>query len=174
MIGSNMTSKIPWYANDALFKRLLEEGYLWSLYVASFFQASGFGVQVQGIDEWYDSLRDRKERFGDSIDLYVDGVPIEAKSRSITFHTPDDYPYPDVIVDRVDKFHKKATPPLAYVIVSQHTGAMWAVPTETSHAWVERSIYDRVRNIQTKVYACGKENMRPMQWLVQEIRRRRP
>jgi hypothetical protein len=64
---------------------------------------------------------------------------IEVKGLGARFEGPFDWPFPDVILDRADTWHRKTSRPFAYVNVSRPTGAMVAVIVSTAigHDWVE-------------------------------------
>lgn len=154
---------------DKEFFAQLSQGHLWQCYVANFFVLQGLDVQSSPI-----VIRPSyQQRAGfDDHDLIVAGHSIEVKSRSVPFTSGHDVPgkVMPFFVDTVEKFHRKAERPLAYVIVSKATGAMLAVRSDPSH-WSKVKDRDRTRNQVCEWYAAPRSRLRGIGSLVAHLRR---
>jgi hypothetical protein len=82
----------------------------------------------------------------------VAAVSLEIKVRSLTFTSPDDFPYPTVFVDDLNGL-SRATP-FAWVYISQSTGAwVWLSSLDRDESWEEQIVWDSMRgfNVPTLV-----------------------
>lgn len=149
-----------WMANDDLFFAELEEGYKWELSLYHRLLRDGVSaVHVTPIPaNW--PRHERREwlsRYGDIAVPDLDGIHLEVKSRRIRFTSPEDFPYPTVYVDGEGSRRQKIVPDdrVAYVLVSQVTGAVVWVPPGTPTR--KRRIWDRVRNIPVLIHEVPRE-----------------
>lgn len=167
-----MSKQIPWAQNDELFFEMLERGYGWQLIPYIFFKQHGFDVSMPEL-EIRGSIK-TAGRFRDTLDLIVDGHRIEVKSRGVTFTSPSDWPYNRLpaFVDTVSKYDAHKEQPLAYVFVSQRTGAMVCTDgrERASKRWETIERKDTVRNIDERFYAVDRRHMRTMDKLVDVLR----
>lgn len=161
---------IPWHENDDLFLELLRRGYDWQRYVGMFFKLQGLSVEVPMLTA-RQNLGDAP-LFRDQFDLRIGGFPIEVKSRSHSFCSPDDFPFEDAFVDTVDNYDKKEPKPLAYVFVSMVTGGMIALPSEAPTGWKKERHRDNVRGIDDEFYLCDRALLRPVEKLVAYLKER--
>ncbi len=82
----------------------------------------------------------------------VAAVALEIKVRSLTFTSPDDFPYPTVFVDDLNGLSRVA--PFAWVYISQTTGAwVWLSSLDRDESWEEQTVWDTMRgfNVPTLV-----------------------
>jgi hypothetical protein len=81
-------------------------------------------------------------------------VSIEIKERSLSFTSPEDYPYDTVFVDDMRGLGRERLQHLAYVYLSKPTGHwVWLTPLDRDESWKEEDVYDRGRrhNVPTLV-----------------------
>ena len=162
----------PWAENDDLFFKLLDAGYGWQLIPYVYFKQYGFDVQMPEL-----AVRASIKtagKFRDTLDLLVNGHRVEVKSRAVRFTGPKDWPDNRLpaFVDTKPKYDAHADQPLAYVFVSQATGAMVCTDGRlaASRRWSVEKRRDRVRNIQESFYAVEGKHLRTMDALVAVIR----
>jgi len=162
----------PWAENDDLFFKMLEAGYGWQLLPYVYFKQHGFDVQMPKLD-----VRDSIKTAGtyrDTLDLLVDGHRIEVKSRAVRFTNPADWPSNRLpaFVDTESKYDSHAEQPLAYIFVSQLTGAMVCTDGRScaKSRWSIVSKRDRVRNINENFYAVDRQYLRSLDTLVDLLR----
>lgn len=147
-----------WLENDELFRSELAKGRGWEAHVARELSASGLSVRVPDCD--LDSIECKKERRKaaiDSVDLYVNDLVIEVKSRNYLFTCSDDFPFQTVAIDTKDGFKKRAIKPDVYISVCQKNGCMIALDVfGTRSEWVVSKRFDTVRRISVTSYDCCK------------------
>lgn len=147
-------SAIPWMENDALARRLTEEGWKWQRMVGSFFEARGLPVILPPYS--WRATHEEIPQHSDSKDLIVCGERIEVKSRDLDFTSdPTTFPYDQAFVDTVSSYDNYSIKPIAYVFVSQRTGSMLATPgrhIDSVSRWTTKRAYDHVRGIHDLFY----------------------
>jgi hypothetical protein len=74
-------------------------------------------------------------------------------------------------VDTIGYFLKDVTP-IAYVFVSQPTGAMLTLNTNTEASWWEETITDRRDGVPSRSLISAKANLRTMAALIAYLRGR--
>lgn len=146
---------MDWWDNDDLFRSEVAEGHKWERRVAEKLAEWGFEVQIgpQTVRESAGQIKD----YAKELDLLVEGLRCEVKSRRLTFGGPSDYPYDDAIVDTVFGFDKKQPEPHLCLCVSQPTGFLIGLPVKrTRPQWTSRHTYDRFRQIEVLNYYADK------------------
>lgn len=94
-------------------------------------------------------------------------VSIEIKERSITFTSPDDYPYPTVFVDDMHGLERETIRHLAYVFRSKPTGEwVWLTPLDRDERWEVQEVFDRGRGHVVPTLVAPKDCLRPAHTLV--------
>jgi len=95
-------------------------------------------------------------------------VSLEIKSRSITFTSPNDYPYDTVFVDDLNGMAKERMKHFAYVFVSQPTGAwVWISALDRDDTWSEQEVFDRGRGYSVPTLIAPKSHLRFSEELLQ-------
>jgi hypothetical protein len=166
-----MTEQPRWIENDELARRETEKGWKWQRFVADFFEASGFEVDLPPYT-WRKSVEDIKD-YSDSRDMTVAGQRIEVKSRNLLFNSiAMTFPYERALVDTVRSYEHYKAKPIAYVFVSQMTGAMLATVgrAEASSMWKVEEKYDAVRKITDKFYTVDRRQLTTVIPLVRRLR----
>lgn len=154
-----------WFKNDDLFFAQLKAGYDWQFLPAIFFRCCGLRVEIPKLTV-RENVADAPAWTDSDTDLIVNGKVIEVKSRGERFTHPSDFPYDEPFVDTVTGYDAKSPKPFAYVFVSQITGCMVCVPSETGKLFQIRERYDRVRQIDERFYVCQIRHLRTMDKLV--------
>jgi hypothetical protein len=166
-----MPEQPDWMENDELARRETEKGWKWQRYVADFFEASGFPVDLPPYT-WRKSVEDIKDH-ADSRDMTVAGQRIEVKSRNLLFNSiPMTFPYERAFVDTVRSYDHYKEKPIAYVFVSQLTGAMLATigRQDAANTWEVAERYDEVRQITDKFYTVDRRKLTTVIPLVRRLR----
>ena len=160
-----------WLTNDAAFRRECEQGHAWERWVGSYLLLHSLAVRLpeQSIRE---DVRDATA-YRNSADLWVGSIRLEVKSRSETFTSPADFPYHEMFVDTVRKWHARNPKPAAMIVVSRPTGAMVAVSPRSEHRWVVIRRRDGVRGYSDDFYAAPRECWRSVGELVAWLKTRR-
>lgn len=164
-------SQPKWIENDELARRETEKGWKWQRYVANFFEASGLPVDLPPYT-WRKSVEDIKDH-SDSRDMTVAGQRIEVKSRNLLFNSiAMTFPYERAFVDTVRSYDHYKEKPIAYVFVSQKTGAMLATigREEAVESWEVVERFDEVRQITDKFYTVDRRKLTTMIPLVRRLR----
>jgi len=89
-------------------------------------------------------------------------VSVEIKERSLTFSSPEDFPYDTVIVDDLRGLGREKLKHLAYVYVSRPTGCwVWLSSLDRDESWTERVTFDRGRGHDVPCLYAPKSHLRP-------------
>lgn len=95
-------------------------------------------------------------------------VSLEIKSRSITFTSPNDYPYDTVFVDDLNGLAKERIRHFAYVFISQPTGKwVWISALDRDDTWTEQDVFDRGRGYSVPTLIAPKSHLRSAEELLQ-------
>lgn len=147
--------------NDQLAYEQMRTGWFYQKFVGAFFEAHGLTVSLDPFK--FRADRDHIADFRDTPDLIVEGERIEVKSRDLKFWTPATFNYARPFVDTVSSYDAYEVKPLAYVFVSQQTGAMVCTPSRNSEAvsrWGIEEHHDSVRDIDDVFYTTTKNLLR--------------
>lgn len=158
-----------WAENDELFISELKKGHQWQTLPQVFFQLQGLKVEMPDL-----SVRSNIAEAGhwiNTTDLIVEGNPLEVKSRDEAFTAPDTFPYSTIIVDTVAGFDAKKEKPIAYIMISRKTGCMLALASNSQSQWEIQERFDHVRKITDKFYFASTSLLRPLNTLVNFLRK---
>jgi hypothetical protein len=142
---------VPWNLNDELFREQIAIGRKWEAYIAHQLILSGLEVFVPRLA--IRSHVSERKKYRDVRDMVVEGRDVEIKSRKEDFSRPSDFPYDSMFVDTREKIESKG-PPFAFLVVSQMSGCILAIPGKTRSKWVIRAGFDRTRKINEEWLAC--------------------
>jgi len=159
---------MKWSENDKLFKKELEAGYKWQLYVAKYLEKCGLEVDVPSLS-FRDHIKNAAE-YSDLEDIYCGDRIFEVKSRKLRFTCPNDFPYDTILVDTVKGWEAKNRKPDAYICVSTFTGKMIVLSSNTHSDWIKVQRYDATRHIQDWFYECPKDKWRRIEALVKRMK----
>jgi hypothetical protein len=106
-----------------------------------------------------DRSRSRADFAKFDTDIKVGDKVLEVKSRGNTcnFTGVGDFPFPDIFLDSEAGWEQKKVKPDYYVVISQETGGVLAVPGDTRDQWDTRKVWDRTCGFQTKTMAAPRE-----------------
>lgn len=150
-----------WFNEDKLFRSLCKTGHEWERYVAAFLKLQGLQVDLTP-QKIRDHVSQRAE-YENTIDLSVNGIGVECKSRSLAFLSPLDFPYEDILVDTVGGWEKKDPPPRLLLCVSQWTGAMIVTDALVSKPfWTKATKHDNTRHIEDAFYEAPRRLWLPL------------
>lgn len=94
-------------------------------------------------------------------------LSLEIKERSISFTSPEDYPYETVFVDDLHGMARETLRHFAYIYKSKPTGAwVWLSALDRDETWVEQVVYDRGRGHEVPTLVAPKSCLRPAQQLI--------
>ena len=158
-----------WSKNDELFFKELKSGHAWQRLPALFFELHGFDVKIPEL-RIRDNIKEAS-KWIDTVDLLINGLQFEIKSRNEIFTSPTSFPYNSIFVDTVSGFDSKTSIPFAYLMISRSTGSMLWLSTESKNSWTIEEKFDRVRRIREQFYTAGKDLLQPLSSLVEKIRR---
>lgn len=143
------------------YHKAMLEGHGYNLYVADLLTSFGIpGVEVPEFT-MASNLMEIQDKTKNEKDVIVDGLVLEVKSSSRSFRDVDDFPHNPLIVDTVSGFDSKMVKPFAYVIISQTTHHLFAIPVSTKPNWTIRTYYDAQRDHEDRFYMVQKRECRP-------------
>ena len=94
-------------------------------------------------------------------------VSLEIKERSFAFTSPDDWPYPTVIVDDLRGLGRESIRHMAYIYVSKKTGLwVWLSSLDRNEDWKEEVTFDRGRGHEVPILTAPKNHLRPASQLI--------
>jgi len=141
------------WAVEAVALRLLEWGFVVSAPELFHAGESGRGRNAPDIRVWSRNYADPGNRI------------IEVKGLSAQFTAPEDWPFPDVIVDREDTFLRKERKPFAYVNVSRPTGAMVVLPLYQLENFESATKPDRRSETRRRYIVAPPDALVTVHWL---------
>lgn len=140
-----------WVQDEEHFRLRINTGREREAYVAYRLIARGLAVSVPAL-RIRPSFELRRE-FRDDRDMVVSGMEVEIKSTRFGFTNPQDFKFDPCFVDTEEKIVAKG-PPFAFLIVSQVTGAIMAIPGKTRDRWVVIDGRDHDRGIDVRWLGC--------------------
>ena len=157
-----------WADNDDLFFEEARVGQMYIEKVANQLRAEGLEVEVPEL-VLRDSI-DEASNWLNTKDIICRGRVLEVKSRRIGFTTPEDFPYPTILVDTVSGWEAKSEKPFAYLCISHQTEAIIATRGHDSSKWVAERKSDYVRRIDDDFYLAPCSAWRTFKSLVVSLK----
>lgn len=155
--------------SKAHFLSELRIGYQWQLKVGQMLSDLGFTVSIDPLTI-AQSEEETREFTKNDKDLLVNGKYLEVKTRSITFTTPDSFPYPTAILETVQGWQAKATKPFAILLVSRPTGRVLVVDGATQPDWTINRDFDSRRKVSFTNYHADKSQLLGLSWLIRRLK----
>jgi 4-hydroxy-3-methylbut-2-enyl diphosphate reductase IspH len=154
-----------------LFLQELETGSKWAEYAAKELTAKGIPCKAteMRIAQSEAEVQDFTENDQDVVLLDGSGH-FEVKSRRLTFTNHLNYPFDTVFVDTVSGWQQKKVKPIAYLIVSQETGAIVVVPSNTASEWKTTTTFDRIRKFTDTWLTAHRHQMLTLKEFVEEYK----
>ena len=105
-------------------------------------------------------------------DIILDnGLVLEVKSRNIGFsENPVMYWQKDIYVDTVSGYEAKEVKPYAYVMVSQKSGNMLVVHSNTKDHWFKKTVTDPYRKVTDVFYKVEKHHITTWSSLIEDLK----
>jgi 4-hydroxy-3-methylbut-2-enyl diphosphate reductase IspH len=154
-----------------LFLKELAIGSQWAEYVAAELNAQGIPCEAteMRVAKTQEEIQEFTENDQDVVLLNGSGH-FEVKSRRLSFTNYLNYPYDTVFLDTTSGWSQKKTKPIAYLIVSQETGAIIAIPTDTHSEWETTTAFDRIRQFSDTWYTAHRHQMLSFKEFVQDFK----
>lgn len=154
-----------WLNNDELFRKLVAEGHFWERYVAN--ELRNLGLEVVEPEQTVRKHASEALRgdYADSVDLIVEGLNCEVKSRRIKkWHDPL-----NLCSERAWKRQGETTD--IWVCISQMTREMICVSGEKARRYAEvATVSDRVRGIKAyKIRQLALQHWSPMEKMAKAL-----
>ena len=154
-----------------LFLQELEIGSKWAEHAAKELNANGILCKATEMRVAQSEAEVQEFTENDQDVVLLDGSGhFEVKSRRLSFTNYLNYPYDTVFLDTVSGWEQKKTKPLAFLIVSQETGAIIVVPTNTYSEWETTTAFDRIRKFTDTWYTAHRHQMFSFKEFVQEYK----
>lgn len=162
---------MPFTMKKDLFLQELAIGSQWAEYVAKELTARGVpcAATEMRVAQTQEEIKEFTENDQDVVLLDGSGH-FEVKSRRLKFNTIFDYPFDTVFLDTVSGWKQKKQKPIAYLIVSQVTGAIIAVPTNSERRWTKKTAFDKVRQFTDTWNEAHRHDMLSFKEFVQEFK----
>jgi hypothetical protein len=142
--------------------KAFKKGHFYNKMVASFLNDNGINCYAPELKIAQNS-QEIREMTQTEKDIVLTGIHdgvLEVKTSSREFGwDPADFPYSETIVDTVSSYEEKIIKPLAYVLVSQKTEAMVALPPSTKSRWKVRRLYDNKQELWDDFYVIQKQDI---------------
>lgn len=90
----------------------------------------------------------------DTHDIICNGEVIEVKGSNLSFTSPQDYPYRNVLIDSAMGHDKKQDKPFIHITVSFQTGEAMMLPGSTRPNWTRKMCKDRFVGQELKYQCC--------------------
>ena len=94
-------------------------------------------------------------------------LSVEIKERSLSFTSPEDFPYGTVFVDDMRGLGRERIQHFAYVYISKPTQKwVWLTPLDRDESWKEQVVFDRGRGHEVPTLVAPKRFLRPSSQLI--------
>ena len=105
-------------------------------------------------------------------DIILDnGLILEVKSRNLGFsEDPALFWQKDIYVDTVSGYEAKKVKPYAYVMVSQKSGNMLVVHSNTKDKWFKKTVTDPYRKVTDVFYKIERQHLTTWASLVEDLK----
>lgn len=153
------------------YHKAMTEGHSYNEVVAERLRSEGIGCEVPELE--LVSTKEEIQRMTENEkDIILDnGLVLEVKSRNIGFsENPYLYWQKDIYVDTVSGYEAKKTKPYAYVMVSQKSGNMIVVHSNTKDRWFKKTVTDPYRKITDVFYKVEKQYITTWASLVEDLK----
>jgi len=148
------------------FSQACAEGHRWERWIAELFSMSGLAVEIP--EQRVRGEFERRARFVGSVDLLVEGKPIEVKSRRTTLAKAID----PLIVAPVNEWQAHDPRPFAIVIVFREDGQIRAVPSGVVNRGRVVTVFDREKGRDRECLAVRLSQLRTLDRLIRALRTR--
>ena len=153
------------------YHKAMTEGHSFNEMVAERLKAEGIGCTVPEL-ELVNTKSEIKRMTENEKDIILDnGLVLEVKSRNLGFsEDPLLFWQKDTYVDTVSGYEAKITKPYAYVMVSQKSGNMLVVHSNTKEKWFKKTVTDPYRKITDSFYKIERQHLTSWSSLVDDLK----
>ena len=158
--------------NSKSFKDALDFGHEGERIVAQRLRDAGLTVKLG--DQSHATTAAEKLRHAGSIDMFVNGLPVEVKRYDHVFTRPGDYPFNLIIVDPVKKWDSKKEAPKFLLIISARTDAIIGIDCESKPDWIKEGFSWRPSERKREFYKAPVWLSHPFEEIISTIKRMTP
>ena len=158
----------PWIDDDTTFKKRWEGGEKFTKIIAERLRGDGLDV-VEPERSFREEFKDRF-KYRDEVDLIVNGLRVEVKSRKPRWTTLDDFPLDGIFVDTTQKWDGHEETPVATINVCKSTGAIIVVRGNTRPKWTTTVRRDRTSGHESEFYVAPRETWTTYESLVEILK----
>lgn len=151
----------------------MTEGHSYNEIVAQRLRDAGIACEVPEL-ELVSSKEDIQRMTENEKDIILgNGLVLEVKSRGIGFsEDPSLFWQKDIYVDTVSGYEAKKVKPYAYVMVSQKSGNMLVVHSDTKDKWFKKTVTDPYRKVTDVFYKIEKAHLDTWDSLIERLQRK--
>ena len=149
----------------------MTEGHSYNEIVAQRLRSEGIGCTVPEL-ELVTKDEDIRRLTRTEKDIILDNCLIlEVKSRNLGFsEDPSLFWQKDIYVDTVSGYEAKEIKPYAYVMVSQKSGNMLVVHSNTKDKWFKKTVTDPYRKVTDVFYKIEKQHLTTWSCLIDDLK----
>lgn len=149
----------------------MTEGHSYNEIVAKRLRSEGIPCQVPDL-QLVSTQAEIEQMTKFEKDIILDnGLVLEVKSRNIGFsENPVMYWQKDIYVDTVSGYEAKEVKPYAYVMVSQKSGNMLVVHSNTKDHWFKKTVTDPYRKVTDVFYKIEKHHITTWSSLIEDLK----
>lgn len=149
----------------------MTQGHSYNEMVAQRLQSEKIGCEVPELE--LVSTKEEIQRMTENEkDIILDnGLILEVKSRNLGFsEDPALFWQKDIYVDTVSGYEAKKVKPYAYVMVSQKSGNMLVVHSNTKDKWFKKTVTDPYRKVTDVFYKIERQHLTTWASLVEDLK----
>jgi len=149
----------------------MTQGHSYNEMVAQRLQGEKIGCEVPEL-ELVSSAEEIQRMTENEKDIILDnGLILEVKSRNLGFsEDPALFWQKDIYVDTVSGYEAKKVKPYAYVMVSQKSGNMLVVHSNTKDKWFKKTVTDPYRKVTDVFYKIERQHLTTWASLVEDLK----
>lgn len=149
----------------------MTEGHSYNEMVAQRLRGEKIGCEVPEL-ELVSTAEEIRRMTENEKDIILDnGLVLEVKSRNIGFsEDPSLFWQKDIYVDTVSGYEAKKVKPYAYVMVSQKSGNMIVVHSNTKDKWFKKTVTDPYRKVTDVFYKIEKQHITTWDALIEDLK----
>lgn len=151
----------------------MTEGHSYNEIVAQRLRGANISCEVPEL-ELVSSDEDIRRMTENEKDIILDnGLILEVKSRNLGFsEDPSLFWQKDIYVDTVSGYEAKKVKPYAYVMVSQKSGNMLVVHSNTKDKWFKKTVTDPYRKVTDVFYKVEKAHLTTWDSLIEDLKQK--
>ena len=151
----------------------MTEGHSYNEVVAQRLRGANIGCEVPEL-ELVSTAAEIKRMTENEKDIILDnGLILEVKSRNLGFsENPALFWQKDIYVDTVSGYEAKKVKPYAYVMVSQKSGNMLVVHSNTKDKWFKKTVTDPYRKVTDVFYKIEKAHLTTWDSLIEDLKQK--